>query len=125
MIPILLFMLLSNGKPTLSNPPEEYDSKGKDLTRYTCVNQENQNVDQPIEPIRINSLNDGHGNIGMLETPNFPNRFPLPLRCMWIFENTGYTNNIKNNLFIYFTRVRIFRKNHFEIAFQNKPVMIY
>ena len=108
MIPILLFILLSNGKPTLSNAPEEYDSKGKDLTRYTCVNQENQNVNQPIEPIRINSLDGGHGNIGILETPNFPNRFPLPLRCMWIFENTGYTNNVKNNLFIYFTRVRLF-----------------
>ena len=108
MIPILLFILLSNGKPTLSNTPEEYDSSGKDLTRYACVNQENQNMNQPIEPIIIKSSNDGHGNIGILETPNFPNRFPLPLRCMWIFENTGYTNNVKNNLFIYFTRVRLF-----------------
>ena len=106
MIPILLFMLLSNGKPILSNPPEENNSNRNDLTRYTCINQATHHADQPIKPTWIHSSNDAQRNIGMLATPNFPNRFPLPLRCMWIFDNTGYTNNVKNKLFIYFTRVR-------------------
>ena len=106
MIPILLFMLLSNGKPSLSNPPDVTSSNSKDLTRYTCINQADKKKDQPIKPVWIHSSNDAQNNIGILDTPNFPNRFPLPLRCMWIFDNTGYTNNAKNNLFIYFTRVR-------------------
>ena len=28
------------------------------------------------------------GHVGFVHTPNFPNRFPLPLRCVWVFNNT-------------------------------------
>ena len=58
MIPILLFMLLSNGKPSLSNPPDVTSSNSKDLTRYTCINQADKKRDQPIKPVWIHSSND-------------------------------------------------------------------
>ena len=108
-LPFLLLMLLINGDPILSDNPHSKTistSNLKDLNRYTCINQADKNDDQPINHFRIRSSTEAQNNIGILETPNFPNRFPLPLRCLWIFDNTGPTvNNEPNNLFIYFTRV--------------------
>ena len=121
-IPFLLFMLLTNANPILSdnlNSKTIPTSNLKDLNRYTCFNQANKNDDQPINPIWIRSSKEAQNNIGILETPNFPNRFPLPLRCLWIFNNTGPTvNNEPNNLFIYFTRVnKVHLRNEFGIIF--------
>ena len=80
-----------------------------ELNRYTCENQAKNNRGddtQAINPVWIRSFHDDKNNIGILETPNFPNRFPLPLRCVWIFDNTVMTNtDVQQKLFIYFTRV--------------------
>jgi len=29
------------------------------------------------------------GRVGLVRTPRFPDRFPLPLRCVWVFNNTA------------------------------------
>jgi hypothetical protein len=84
-------------------------STSNQMNRYTCENQAQNNWGddaRTITPVWIRSSHDTQNNIGILETPNFPNRFPLPLRCVWIFDNTVMTNtDEQNKLFIYFTRV--------------------
>ena len=105
---ILLSVLLSiasSKSAGKSNPST--DVEANKLPHYTCINQAEKD---DIQPIWISYSNDAQENIGILETPNFPDRFPLPLRCVWIFNNTepSYPANKKDrsNLYIYFTRVR-------------------
>ena len=105
---ILLSILLSVASSTFpGNPNPSTDVEANNLHHYTCINQAG---DDDIHPIWISHSNDAKDNIGILETPNFPDRFPLPLRCVWIFNNTepSYPANKKDrsNLYIYFTRVR-------------------
>ena len=47
---------------------------------------------------------------GVIETPGFPDKFPLPLRCAWIFNKTGLlederTSGQTNWIHLYFTQV--------------------
>ena len=106
---ILALSVANNNVYSSANLPSI--STSNQLQRYTCENQANNNIDdgtRTIYPVWIRSWNDTHNNIGILETPNFPNRFPLPLRCVWIFDNNVMTNtDDKQKLFIYFTRVII------------------
>ena len=85
-------------------------STSNQLNHYPCNNQaNNKGGDYTITPDWIHSSShDVKNNIGILETPNFPKRFPLPLRCVWIFDNTAMNNtHEQQQLFIYFTRVII------------------
>ena len=105
---ILLSILLSVASSTFpGNPNPSTDVAANKLHHYTCINQAGKD---DIQPIWISYSNVAQENIGILETPNFPDRFPLPLRCVWIFNNTepSYPANKKDrsNLYIYFTRVR-------------------
>ena len=44
--------------------------------------------------------------VGLLQTPNFPRPFALPLECLWIFDLTGLSRQAKTNyLHFYFTQV--------------------
>ena len=104
---ILLSILLSVASSTFpGNPNPSTDVKENNLHHYTCINQAEKD---DIHPIWISHSNDAKDNIGMLETPNFPDRFPLPLRCVWIFNNTEpmhpANKKVRSNLYIYFTRV--------------------
>lgn len=40
---------------------------------------------------------------GIIQTPNFPNKFPVPIQCTWIIDASS---NIKSNvsIFVYFTQ---------------------
>ena len=106
---ILALSVANNNVYSSANIPST--STSNQLQRYTCENQAYNNMGddtRTIYPVWIRSWNDTHNNIGILETPNFPNRFPLPLRCVWIFDNNVMTNtDDKQKLFIYFTRVII------------------
>jgi len=43
--------------------------------------------------------------VGLLQTPNFPRPFALPLECLWIFDLTGLSRQAKTNyLHFYFTQ---------------------
>ena len=101
----VLLSIASSKSPGKSNPST--DVEANKLHHYTCINQAGKD---DIQPIWISYSNDAKENIGILETPNFPDRFPLPLRCVWIFNNTEplhtATKKIRSNLYIYFTRVR-------------------
>ncbi len=44
---------------------------------------------------------------GVLETPNFPGKFPLSLNCAWVFTNTG---DSRAYVHLYFTQVK---RQHF------------
>ena len=105
---ILLTVLLSiASSKSAEKSNSSTDVEANKLHHYTCINQAGKD---DIQPIWISYSNDAKENIGILETPNFPDRFPLPLRCIWIFDNTdpSYPANkkISSNLYIYFTRVR-------------------
>ena len=48
---------------------------------------------------------------GLIETPGYPNVFPLPLSCAWIFNKTGLlegeeTTGQTNWIHLYFTQVQ-------------------
>ena len=50
---------------------------------------------------------------GLIETPGFPDKFPLPLRCAWIFNKTKLlTDEMETGqkywVHMYFTQVRNF-----------------
>ena len=109
---ILLSILLSVASSTFpGNPNPSTDVEENQLYHYTCINQAGKD---DIQPIWISYSNNAQENIGILETPNFPERFPLPLRCVWIFDNTEplhpSSKNSRSNLYIYFTRVRLFQE---------------
>ena len=52
-----------------------------------------------VEPIWIDPSGP---KVGLLQTPNFPNPFPLPLECLWIFDLTKIKGKY---LHFYFTQV--------------------
>ena len=75
---------------------------------HSCQNQQSEGGDdaKSIRPHWIHfSPHNEADNIGIIETPNFPKHFPLPVRCVWIFNNTASNSN--TSLFLYFTRVRM------------------
>lgn len=39
---------------------------------------------------------------GIIQTPNFPNPFPVPIRCRWVIDASGYHNA---TIYIYFTQM--------------------
>ena len=108
---LVLLMLLSNVQSAGININTSTSKASTVIPQhYTCENQINRNnVNDDKRPLNITWITGSRNvrdNIGILETPNFPKRFPLPLRCVWIFNNTVPINGMdKSNLFIYFTRV--------------------
>lgn len=49
---------------------------------------------------------------GVIETPGFPDKFPLPLKCGWIFDKSGLlederTSGQKNWIHLYFTQYHL------------------
>jgi hypothetical protein len=52
---------------------------------------------------------------GVLETPRFPEKFPLPLECVWVFDKSGLKQEEDREeekywIHLYFTQVRIVEK---------------
>ena len=45
--------------------------------------------------------------VGLLQTPKFPQPFALPLECLWIFNLTEISATRRNFLHLYFTQVII------------------
>jgi hypothetical protein len=43
--------------------------------------------------------------VGLLQTPKFPQPFALPLECLWIFNLTEISATRRNFLHLYFTQV--------------------
>lgn len=86
------------------------------LPTHTCHNLISSGVDDPdaktILPNWIQFSRNSLDNLGIIQTPNFPEHFPLPLRCVWIFNNTEkFDSDRTTRLFIYFHRVsKIIRK---------------
>lgn len=118
---ILALSVANNNVYSSANLPSI--STSNQLQRYSCENQAKNNMGddtRTIYPVWIRSWNDTQNNIGILETPNFPNRFPLPLRCVWIFDNNAMTDtDDKQKLFIYFTRVIITLFKHCFLYLKN------
>ena len=106
---LVLLMLLSNVNSTAAKSSTSSKSNVKSLPIYSCHDQTNsvKDDDSPsILPTWITYSKDTQDNIGIIQTPNFPNHFPLPLRCVWIFNNTAkLSEKDATSLFIYFTRV--------------------
>ena len=108
MFPLACLMLLSNLHLTISDLATSSASDLTSLPTYNCINQadDTEDSDQTLRPSWIKFSPGGKNNLGIIQTPNFPKHFPLPLRCVWIFNNTKPSGQQANNfLLIYFTRV--------------------
>jgi len=83
----------------------------------------NFDTEQSLFPVPISACNSGTDNshrtdvvrptwidltssqVGLLQTPKFPQPFALPLECLWIFNLTEIpTNSRRNYLHFYFTQ---------------------
>lgn len=43
---------------------------------------------------------------GVIQTPNFPRAFPVPIRCRWIIDASNFTNdNDKVEIYVYLTQL--------------------
>ena len=106
---LVLLILVSNlNLARTSKSSTLSKSNVENLPIYPCHNAEITGGDgvENIQPTWIQSSQNAHDNIGIIETPKFPNHFPMPLRCVWIFNNTQkLAENHPTSLFIYFTRV--------------------
>lgn len=42
---------------------------------------------------------------GVLQTPDFPRKFPVPIRCRWIIDASQLSNNQHLSIVVYFTQL--------------------
>lgn len=62
--------------------------------------------------------------VGLLQTPNFPRPFALPLECLWIFDLTGLSRQAKTNyLHFYFTQVIHNFKRRGDLLLDKKKIL--
>ena len=92
-LPLLLFLLqLCSGNQTL-------------LPIYPC-NSSPGSPGTTHGTVRPTWIDPTLSQVGLLQTPNFPRPFALPLECLWIFDLTGLSRQAKTNyLHFYFTQV--------------------
>lgn len=41
---------------------------------------------------------------GIIQTPNFPNKFPVPITCVWIIDGTTSSTKTNISIVVYFTQ---------------------
>lgn len=47
-----------------------------------------------------------HDSHGIIQTPNFPNAFPVPIKCRWIIDASNFSGSDVNlTIYIYFTQM--------------------
>jgi hypothetical protein len=77
------------------------------LQIWHCYNNDSAVGPGSVRPIWIDPTD---WKVGHIQTPNFPSPFPLPLECLWIFNNTRLLRNSRNQLqkylHFYFTQVK-------------------
>ena len=64
----------------------------------------------------VTQIDAGRYPAGQLETPDFPHLFPLPVSCVWIFDNSRWRERGENfrrrsgrpHIHVYFTEVSCF-----------------
>ena len=66
---------------------------GEPLHKFTC------SPDQRAAAVVING---SKYPSGVIETPNFPQKFPLPLDCAWVIDKSGLEQHY---IHVYFTQV--------------------
>jgi hypothetical protein len=65
------------------------------LQIWHCYNNDSAVGPGSVRPIWIDPTD---WKVGHIQTPNFPSPFPLPLECLWIFNNTRLLRNSRNQL---------------------------
>ena len=78
-------------------------SKTKKQLQEIFVCNSSSNSQGNIRPIWIDPASASVSRVGLLQTPNFPGPFALPLECLWIFNLASKPQQIY--LHLYFTQV--------------------